>query len=108
MSAANVIPFKKPAPSIPPDILDSLDKTQIDLIGALIQFPHEKAITDLHWGWVAPARIALKYLEIAKRRALEINAGVLQEIEADPNGSQEVIRFLEAAANRGKPETAPT
>ncbi len=105
--SATVIPFKKPAPSIPLDVLDSLDKIQIDLLDMIVRLPREEAIKDLHWAWIAPLRVALQFARISERRAREISAGTLQEIEADPEGSKEVLRFLKSVIGGGteQPET---
>lgn len=97
--SATVIPFKRPTPSIPLDVLDGLERIQAELIDLITQLPREEAISDLQWGWIAPLQVALQFTQVSERRVLEISAGLLQGFEADPEGSKEVLKFLESVTD---------
>lgn len=94
--SASVIPFRnrKPTPSIPLDVLDSLDKIHADLINVITRFPREEATRNLHWGWVAPLCLSLKFLQVAEGRAREIARGVPREFGVDPDGLGEVGEYV--------------
>lgn len=89
-------PFKKPSPTIPPDILVGLDKIHGDLLDVLARLPKDVALTGPHWEWLAPLHVAFKYAQISKRRAWEIAGGDIPNVGDDIDGTDEVGQWVES------------